>query len=250
VEGEDLGLVSDLLAFLDYGIHNVNVVFWWGALLLAIGRPIWMVLAIGFMLASESAQMRILAILVITVWLLPKPETSVRLLSAFIVIGFPMAGLAVVWYANDLAHGPDMVSRARWWVDSLNALVQNYGFGYGFGCDSVVDATAEERFLVFGKWARLPVMVIHNSFIYVFYSMGLIGGGIFVLFNLRDVAPRAIYNMNIARHAGLMFLMACLTASINVALESPNYVLGLCWIYGYLLEMNGCTVARTSEARA
>src|SRR5208283_264399 len=110
--------------------------------------------------------------------------------------------------------------------------------------------TAEDRFLVLGKWAKMPVMVIHNSFVYVFYSMGIIGGSIFVLFNLRDLAPSAIHKPNIERHAGSMFLMACLTASTNVVLESPNYVLGLCWIYGYLLELNTCAVARISVAKA
>jgi hypothetical protein len=47
-----------------------------------------------------------------------------------------------------------------------------------------------------------------------------------------------------------MFLTACLTTTVNTTLESPNYVLGLCWICGYLLELNDRVAARPSQPRA
>lgn len=250
VEGQDSGFLSDLFAVLDYGIHNVSVLFWWGALLLAFGRPTCMVGALGFMLASDSAQMRLLAVMTTILWFWPRPTKPVLPLSLIIIIGFPIAGASVVWLSNDLTLGPDMVGRARWWVDSLHALAQNYGFGYGFGADSVVDATAEDRFLELGKWARLPVMVIHNSFIYVFYSMGIVGGILFALFYVLDLQPRETGHRQLDQHAGIMFLTACLTTTVNTTLESPNYVLGLCWICGYLLELNDRVAARPSQPRA
>jgi hypothetical protein len=250
VEGRDSGFLSDLFAVLDYGIHNISVLFWWGALLLAIGRPTWMVCALAFMLASDSAQMRLLAAMLTLLWIWPRPAKIALPLSLMIVIGFPVAGAFVVWSNTALSVAPDMVGRARWWVDSLYALAQNYGFGYGFGADSVTDATAEDRFLVLGKWAKLPVMVIHNSFVYVFYSMGVVGGVLFILFYVLDLRPRETHRRDIDQHAAIMFLTACLTTAVNTTLESPNYVLGLCWIYGYLLELNDRLAARSAQRRA
>jgi hypothetical protein len=250
VEGQDSGFLSDLMVVLDYGIHNISVLFWWGALLLAIGRPPRMVCALAFMLASASAQMRLLAAMVAIIWIWPRPAKIVLPLSLTIIIGFPIAGALVVWLNTELSVAPDMVGRARWWVDSLYALAQNYGFGYGFGSDSVVDFSAEERFLEIGKWAKLPVMVIHNSFVYVFYSMGVVGGILFILFHVIDLRPKQTDRRDIDQHAGIMFLTACLTTAVNTTLESPNYVLGLCWIYGYLLELNDRVATRPSQQRA
>ncbi len=250
IEGQDAGFASQLFTVLDYGIHNISILFWWGALLLAIGRPTWMVCALAFMLASDSSQMRLLAAVVTLLWIWPRPARIVLPLSLTIIIGFPLAAALVVWLKTDLSVAPDMVGRARWWIDSLDALIQNYGFGYGFGADSVVDFSAEERFLGLGKWDKLPVMVIHNSFVYVFYSMGVIGGVLFILFFLRDLRPKETHRRDVDQHSGIMFLTACLTTAVNTTLESPNYVLGLCWICGYLLELSDRVAARPSKQGA
>lgn len=46
MEGEQSGFISDIMDSLNYAISNVLVLFGWGVLLFALGRPHLMIVAI------------------------------------------------------------------------------------------------------------------------------------------------------------------------------------------------------------
>jgi len=238
VEGQNFGLISDVMSVLNYGIHNISILFWWGMLLLTIEYKWMVILVLGGMSLSDSAQMKLLAILTAALLLWPRPKNIIFPISIAIILGFPFAAFLLVLFANDLGIDYNTIGRANWWVETLKAVMDNFGFAYGFGSDNITDYHVAKRFLMHGKSSRLPIQVVHNEFVYMFHAMGLAGGVLFILFYLKELCPRIANDLKLVRHAGLMFLMVCLTTSVNVALVSPAYILGLCWIYGYLLEIN------------
>lgn len=237
-ENDDLNFITHLMSILNYGIDNISILLLWGLILISTSHPIALICVVIFMLFSNSAQMNLAAGILAALSIYPKPLRIARALSIIIVIGFPLAAFALVVSAKDLGIDPNTIHRAIWWVDALQAVNDNYGFGYGFGADSARDVVLSERFLMEGKWSRLPIHVIHNEYIYIFYSMGVVGGALFIAFHIKDLRPSIAYDRRSALHATFMFLVICLTTSVNVALTSPSYLLGLCWVYGFLLELN------------
>ena len=77
VEGEQSGFISDIMDSLNYAISNVLVLFGWGVLLFALGRPHLMIVAIAVLLVSASEQMHLFALIVLSLWLWPRPSKIV-----------------------------------------------------------------------------------------------------------------------------------------------------------------------------
>jgi hypothetical protein len=249
VEGADSGFLDVMMGTLNYGIHNVSILFWWGIFMLCRWKTAWMIAILAFMALSDSAQMKLVLLFAAGLWLWPRSEKYTVPLAGAIIIGPIVVATVLVTMADNLKIEPNTIGRALWWVESLQAVMENYGFGFGFGADSITSAISVERFSMQGKFGKLPVMVLHNSFVYMFYAMGVIGGILFMMFHFKYLIPRKAregWDPNTTRHALLMFLMVALTLSVNSALESPNYAFGVFWIYGYLLEMNRRPPAKRS----
>jgi len=155
-------------------------------------------------------------------------------LSYIIVLGFPLAAMLMLIFGQQFGIDPNTIHRAKWWAEALAATLQNGGIGLGFGADSTTDFIVEDRFQMLGKWGQLPIHVIHNDFIYSFYSMGVVGGILVLLFHFKSLSPVTVWAANLDKHLAFMFLTACLTTSVNSAFVSPTIFVGLCFIYGYL----------------
>jgi len=238
VEGSEIDIVSALIATVGYALTNTAILFWWSLTYLLRNSRAWIALCALIMFLSESAQMKLLGLILFAVWMVRQPFKVAVPLMAAIIAGFPLVALLLVGFGNQLGFDPNITHRASWWVDAMVAVLQTGGAGLGFGADSTRDFIVEDRFQMLGKWNRLPIHVIHNDYIYSFYSMGLIGGALFLWFHFKELAPRRAPDLASARHALFLLLAVCVATSANAALVSPQVLLGLCWVYAYLTVLN------------
>jgi hypothetical protein len=238
VEGEALTMPGVALDVLNYSIDNIAIVFWWS--LFTLARNSWraMVPLVAVLLLSDSAQMNLLALLAMAIWAVRNPLRWSRPIAALIIFGCPLAAIFLVLFAGNMGIDPNTIHRARWWVEALMAVAKNGGIALGFGSDSTHDYALDERFQMLGKWGQLPIHVIHNDFCYAFYSTGLIGGALLLLLHFKYYSPQWAPDRGTARVGVIVFLMACLTTSVNSAMVSPTILIGLCWAYAYGSALN------------
>jgi hypothetical protein len=189
VEGSETSLLATISGFLNYSINAVGVVFWWSLLALVRNSKAGMGLAIVAMFLSESAQMNVLGAVVLLVWTSKQPLQLARILGAVVILGFPFMAVLLVAFGGQFGIDPNTVHRAQWWVEALSAVANKGGIALGFGADSTSDFAVDDRFQMLGKWGNLPIHVIHNDFIYSFYSTGVVGGILLILFHFRSLIP-------------------------------------------------------------
>lgn len=237
VEGSQISFLQSIYSNLNYTITSITILFSW-SIFLIFNQKKWVIFLYSiFMVSSASVQMMLFGILAMVLWNLKQPIKIVKPLGLLIVFGFPISALFLVMFAQQIGIDPNTIHRAQWWVEALLAMLSNGGIGLGFGADSTTDFIVEDRFQMLGKWGQLPIHVIHNDFIYTFYSMGFIGGLLIILYHFKFLMPNSLNDRIIDRHLSLFFLIACLTTSVNSAFLSPTIFIGLCFIYGYLQSM-------------
>ena len=165
----------------------------------------------------------------ITIW--PRVATAIA------YVGFFGLFLLVVWYApGELTSDRNTWIRMAFWQDALKALKDTLWMGVGFGTEAVTN-----RYVSIGKGdyffeqERLAGQSIHNSFLYVFFRMGFLGGGAFLFISLVECFPRSMPDYRSLRLALISHFVAILCLFVNVGLESPFFVVGVCWALGLIL---------------
>lgn len=238
VEGSQISFVDTIYSNVNYTITNITILLLWAVFWIFRNNKALIVMFLLFLLSSASAQMLLLSILVLVIWSVNQPAKVVKPIALLIVFGFPFSAILMVIFGQQLGIDPNTIHRAKWWTEALLAMLANGGIGLGFGADSTTDFIVEDRFQMLGKWGQLPIHVIHNDFVYSFYSMGVIGGVLILLYHFRSLIPSISVDRNINRHLSLIFLTICLTTSVNSAFVSPTIFVGLCFLYGYLQSMS------------
>jgi hypothetical protein len=153
---------------------------------------------------------------------------------------YSVSGDSSAWAARREA---DAAWRAQAWRNNLTALAESDFIGVGFGVpyhpltlENVLDVEEHgylpEEGLSPPPGDFLYVRGQHSSIINIFYRLGLVGGVVFLSFNLvlfnRVLRSATIGDVTTARlssAAGGLFVIALTQISVNVGLESPGVFL-------------------------
>ena len=170
-----------------------------------------------------------------------------------VLAGFVVMGVGLFMIPEYRQLEVNLGIRLLFLRDAFAALWESAGLGVGFGKEAITNQYALLESYVFVDPFRTDInfmyLSIHNSFIAMFYRLGIVGGGAFAWFVLVDCFPRGIANPQIARHASFVFFTAFLAIFANVAIESPAYIVGVSFACGYVLACKDLYAA-TSERGA
>jgi len=201
---------------------------------------------------TQKARLGLLLLTLVAV--LATPSNAQTVLVSFAIVGlsivpFPRVGLAVAYagllvafiLAVTLAPGsvvndPNTWIRMAFWQDALSAFNQSQWVGVGFGKEAVVNLypSLRKAHYMFEQF-RLVGQSIHNSFLYVFYRMGLFGGLAFLYVVFVELFPKSLSNNKSVRLMLIAHVICVLCLFVNVGLESPYFLVGVCWSLGFIM---------------
>ncbi len=211
-------------------------------------------LLLGIALASPLAQFKVLAVTMIVI-LLGVPG---RLLAATLATALTSAyAVGLNFIPQTFAFDPNSGIRLAFISDALASLADTYGFGIGFGKESVrwryeftgfegITFLPDTRNITHAKMLEILSTGIHNSFFQAILRTGVIG---FILIASAILAafppnrlPRGVRN-----HAAAVFITIFLAMFVNPVLESPVQVVGIAFSYGYLIALRASVPALAVE---
>ncbi len=122
------------------------------------------------------------------------------------------------------------------WYDAIEGFLKSYMVGVGFGKEIAANTYLEigliERYETIDDIMKAGA---HNSFLSMFFRLGLIGGIFFVVFFLRTCWPSNIKDKKLAKLATFAFFIAFMSAYVNLGIESPRAIVGICLLLGFVL---------------
>jgi hypothetical protein len=242
------GPTASLLAFYGAFINNilVGMFFVMGGIFLTNDwrryAGLLTVLAIAVM--SHFAQFRILSVVTLAA-LLGAP-------GRIVVIGL-MATLMGI-YAVGISHVPEVMiaspnsgMRLAFVADALRSVMDSYGIGIGFGKESVrwryqfpnmADFTflPDPRSITPDRMLEALSTGVHNSFVQALMRTRVLGFLLLLAAFFAAFPPRNLPK-DVRNHAAIVFAMIFIACFVNPALESPVQVVGIGFVYGYLLAL-------------
>jgi O-antigen ligase len=128
------------------------------------------------------------------------------------------------------------ILRALYWLEALQGFWDSSVIGVGFG----KEATSHDYPLLLGalppsSFHEFMVNGIHNSFLSMFFRLGLLGGLAFTWFFFITCLPSDKSHPNVARHAAIVYFACFMSNFVNVGVESPRMLIGNAFCLGYLL---------------
>jgi len=124
------------------------------------------------------------------------------------------------------------------WGDAFSGFFGSHMLGIGFGKEVVTNQYLQlgviERYEDVGDIMKSGV---HNSFIGILFRMGLAGFVLFVLFIFKTCFPFNLKKDHYARYGTFLFFIAFTAIYINVGMESPLTMVGVCTVLGYILAL-------------
>ncbi|MGB9499920.1 MAG: hypothetical protein ACKVE4_09260 [Dissulfuribacterales bacterium] len=206
------------------------------------------------LLLGGNAQIKMIGIVVFILLLTPCPRFVLvcavcSIISVFVVI------LVILFY-NEIIFDiwdfdPNTGVRFLFSKDALSALVSSAGLGVGFGKEAIVNyypmINHTHVNLATKGFYSFVMTSIHNSFIAVFYRLGIIGGILFSWFIFIVSFPCRFKQIRDTRLACSIFFITFLTLFVNVAFESPTYIVGMGYMIGLLLFMKKSLVCLHSS---
>ena len=150
---------------------------------------------------------------------------------------------------------PNAGLRLAFVADALASVVDTHGIGIGYGKESVrwryrFHGAPDFTFLPDRKSIRREHLLIilstgvHNSFVQAILRTGVPGflllvAAFFAAFPPRNLPP------DMRNHAAIALAMIFIACFVNPALESPLQVVGISFVYGYLLALRASAQTRT-----
>lgn len=202
---------------------------------------------------TEDAQLQnLLAVLVIVAVSFVRP--TARFVKLVAVCGAAVY-LALIPFAQDIYEWDHNAGyRLALTRDALIGVAESHGLGVGFGKEVVTGEYGQygiDRTKGMTAPSELAIQGVHNSFAQEFMRLGLVGGAFLLTFFVWAAFPGARGSLGRRRHEAVVYLLVLLAMTVNVALESPTYIVGLAMVVGYLLSgKRGCRArsARTSSS--
>lgn len=168
-----------------------------------------------------------------------------------------VAGLSL-GYAVEMNHIPAMLAespnaglRLAFISDVLSSLSDTHGMGIGYGTESVrwtyrFPGLPEFTFMPdpasLSRERLLEVLSrgVHNSFAQATLRTGILGACL-LLAAFFAAFPPSNLTRSVKSHASIVFIIIFVACFVNPGLESPVQLVGIGFIYGYLLALRGST---------
>lgn len=246
------GAEHSALALYGALINNIliAVFFLTGYAFLRRGAPRWFGISaiVIIAIATPFLQFKILTIAILAMLVgFPGRLITRALIAAFVLV-----------YAVELNHIPQvmMISsdsgiRLQFIADALRSLSDTYGVGIGYGTESVRWVYHFPNLPTFAFLPNTASMTserllealstgVHNSFVQALMRTGIPGFCLLVS-AFFAAFPAAVAPRGARSHACVAFATIFLACFVNPALESPVQVVGVGFIYGYLLALRRMT---------
>jgi hypothetical protein len=177
-----------------------------------------------------------------------------------VVIGLAVTLIGI--YAVGMNHMVEMMIaipnfglRLAFVADALWSVVDTHGMGIGYGKESVrwryqfpnmTDFTflPDPGTITADRMLELLSTGVHNSFVQALLRTGVLGFLLLVPALLVAFPPRDLPR-NVRNHAAVVFGMILIACFVNPALETPVVVVGIGFVYGYLLALRTSADNRT-----
>ena len=207
-----------------------------------------LLLVLGIALTSPLAQFKVFASIMFLVLLgVPGRIVAVCVVSA-LTVGY-LVGINFI--PSVMAIDPNAGLRLAFISDALSSTVDTYGLGAGFGKESVrwryqfpgineFTFLPDPRNIPDGRMLELLSTGIHNSFLQSLMRTGVIGLSLLVAAFFAAFPPHRLPR-DLRNHAAVMFAMTFLALFVNPPLESPIQVVGVAFVYGYLMALRAST---------
>lgn len=201
---------------------------------------------IGIAVTTHFAQFRILTVIALA--------TLFGISGRMMVIG--MVAIFTGAYAIGIGYIPQMMLespnsgiRLAFVADALLSAVDTHGIGIGFGKESVrwrydfpnmPDFTflPDPNSITPDRMLEVLSTGVHNSFVQALLRTGVFGFLLFVAAFFAAFPPRNLPR-EVRNHASVVFGMIFISCFVNPGLETPIALVGIGFIYGYLLALRG-----------
>lgn len=207
----------------------------------AIGRFYVLLAAIvifivfGYLLTNPQIQNIIgIGIIIVISMIRRIPRNVITMVLAGMVLYAMLVPFAARVYVEDANSGYRLILVK----DAIRAFVDSYGMGVGFGKEVVTNEYDEfgiSRSPAHGDSTELAVAGVHNSFAQEFMRLGLLGGGCLVWLFFVTCCPPRDGPLRVRRHLAVVYLLLLISMMVNVALESPTYLVGIAFALGYIV---------------
>jgi len=194
---------------------------------------------VAVLVTPSNTQTVLVSLAIIGLSMVPLPRFSLAVAYAGLLMAFVFA---VTLVPGSVTNDPNTWIRMAFWQDALSAFNQSLWIGVGFGKEAVINlypGLRKAHYMV--DEFRLVGQSIHNSFLYVFYRMGLIGGLAFLYVVFVEFFPKSLSNKKSVRLMLIAHFICVFCLFVNVGLESPYFVVGICWALGLITGTQDAT---------
>jgi len=205
--------------------------------------------------STHFAQFRVLAVSAIAVLFgVPGRQMVVGLVLALVSVY--AAGIELIPSIRSI--NPNSGIRLWFVADAISSVIDTNGVGIGYGKESV---RWQYRFPGVPVFTFLPdprtltpqgmlealSTGVHNSFVQAMLRTGVVGtfllvAAFFAGFPARNLPP------DMRNHAAVALAMIFIACFVNPALESPVQLVGIGFVYGYLLALRARAQSRTKAS--
>jgi hypothetical protein len=246
-----------ILALFGSPVNNMSIAlfFIFGAIFFTQGWRRHCALALVLVIAATThfLQFRILAVLTVAIVIgIPGRKVVMSAIMALLMI----YAIGANFVPEAMRADPNAGLRLAFIPDTLASTIDSNGLGVGYGKESVrwiyrfpgvPDFTflPDARTMSHARLLEALSTGVENSYLESLLRSGILGcllltAAIFAAFPPPGL-PRDVEN-----HAALLFAMLFICTFVNSSLESPISVVGLGFVYGYLLALR----TRTQSLRA
>jgi hypothetical protein len=196
-----------------------------------------------FLTTVSSLQAVILVIGIAAIFLCRRPDQA-AFGAAFLT--FALQSVSIAYIVELWAVYPDAGIRAAMARDSLITVWDSYGLGVGYGKEAIRNIYSDlghvhinfyNNQLDGDSYLSFLFTGAHNSFFGEFHRLGLLGGLLIIWLFCVSAFPRFPESSPIARLGAIIYVMMIVTMSVNVALESPTYSIGVIFAFALLYSL-------------
>ena len=257
-QGEDSA--HAVLALYGALINNILVgtFFIMGAVFMAKDwrRYVGIATLLGIAVTTHFAQFRILAVVVLATLC----GVSARIMAIGVVAIFASAyAIGIAYIPQMMVESPNTGIRLAFVADALLSAADTHGIGIGYGKESVrwrydfpnmPDFTflPDPASITPDRMLEVLSTGVHNSFVQALLRTGVFGFLLFLAAFFAAFPPRNLPR-DVRDHAAVVFGMIFIGCFVNPGLETPVALVGIGFIYGYLLALRGYARTRVPVVR-
>jgi hypothetical protein len=192
--------------------------------------------------STHFAQFRVLTVTAVAVLF----GISGRLVVVGLVLALVGVYAAGIDFISSIRNiNPNAGLRLSFVADALSSVIDTHGMGIGYGTESVrwqyrfpgmpvFTFLPDPRSITPEQMLEVLSTGVHNSFVQAMLRTGVLGAFLLVAAFFAAFPPPNLPR-NMRNHAAVVLAMIFIACFVNPALESPVQVVGIGFVYGYLL---------------